>query len=586
MPSLEDYQGLRAVLLTRVSTPQQEEMYGHTWQEMQIREKLIEPLGLRLNEERHIIRDTYSGLDYRYREALDKILVMAERGEFDVLCMEVLDRGLGRKALAREIYRMQLRELGVRILTTDPSDHADDDSLEGLVMRFMRGYKAEEEVKDFVRRSRGGKRAKATGNKEKGIPPRIVGTGQRIYGYKYILNEKGRRIGYELNMEVMLTDADGTEWTEVKVVIFIFESVANGLSHKAIAKILNEKGIPSPYAAKGLKRKGMIGTPEWLVSTINKILNQSAYWGECRFFRTSNLFGEKTPGKKETPRRKTSVSEQISVSVPAIITRELAEEARARAKRNKNVSTRNNHNPQHALLRAGLIRCGHCGGNLTTHPHYKKLSNGDIALYINYQCQRAHIAIGRCEGCQIAASLVDIPAWECAVSIIKDPGEVDRRVNALLSDESFQVSQQRQKTMKALTDIRRKQTNLRKELSDLIQEGTLDKGTREYLHGQLQVLVKQEEDTRKELADEEAIQKRYNKLQQKLSEFHLRCAEWREELSDPQFTPPHKFKRDACEYFGITAIVYRNGHEPRFEIYPDPPSIVSLLSSSAAAESN
>src|SRR6266568_5465002 len=183
MPSLEDYQGLRAVLLTRVSTPQQEEMYSHTWQEMQIREKLIEPLGLRLNEERHIIRDTYSGLEYRDREALDKILVMAERGEFDVLCMEVLDRGLGRKALAREIYRMQLRELGVRILTTDPSDHADDDSLEGLVMRFMRGYKAEEEVKDFVRRSRGGKRAKATGNKEKGIPPRIVGTGQRIYGY-------------------------------------------------------------------------------------------------------------------------------------------------------------------------------------------------------------------------------------------------------------------------------------------------------------------------------------------------------------------------------------------------------------------
>ncbi len=586
MQTPQDYQGLRAVLLTRVSTPQQEEMYGHTWQELQIREQLIEPLKLRLNEERHIIRDTYSGLDYRYREALDKILLMAERGEFDVLCMEVLDRGLGRKALAREIYRMQLKELGIRILTTDPSDHADDDSLEGLVMRFMRGYKAEEEVKDFVRRSRGGKRAKATGNKEKGIPPRIVGTGHRIYGYTYVLNEKGKRVGFTLNTDVILVEADGTEWTEVKVVVFIFESVAKGLSHRAIAHILNEKGIPTPYVAKGLKRKGMVGTPEWLLSTINKILNQSAYWGECRFFRTVSLFGEKAPGKKETLRRKTSMSEQISVSVPAIISRELADEAKARAKRNKDVSTRNNHQPQQALLRAGLIKCGYCGGNLTAHRHFITLSNGGSSLHIDYQCQRAHFASKRCEGCQIAASQVDVAAWECALAIIKDPGELDRRVEALLADESFQASEQRQKGLKALTEIRRKQTNFRKQLSDLIQEGVLDKGTREYLNGQLQMLVKQEEDAKKELADEEAIQKRYNKLEQKLLEFHQRCAEWREKLDDPQFIPPYDFKRDACEFFGITVIAYRKGHEPRFEIYPDPPSIVSLLWSSAAAARN
>jgi DNA invertase Pin-like site-specific DNA recombinase len=577
-PDPSEYMGLRALLLTRVSTPTQEEMYGHTWQEMQIREKLIEPLGLRLDEERHIIRDTYSGLDYRYREALDTILDMAQRQEFDVLCMEVLDRGLGRKALAREIYRMQLKELGIRILTTDPSDHADDDSLEGLVMRFMRGYKAEEEVKDFVRRARGGKRAKATGTKEKGIPARIVGTGQRIYGYTYVLDGKGKRVGFTLNHEVVRVDEDGVEWTEVKVVIFIFESVAHGVSYKTVARILNEKGIPTPYVSKGMKRKGMIGTPMWLVSNIHKIIRQSAYIGEYRCFRTVNLFGEKIPGKKGTPRRKTSVSEQIIVAVPAIITRELAEEAQARAKRNKDVATRNNHHPRHALLRAGLVKCGECGGNLTASGHYRKLSNGDITIDVNYQCRRAHMATGRCEGCQIAAHLVDIPAWECAVAIIKDPGELDRRVNALLKDKSFQASQERQKTMKALTDIRRKQTNFRKQLSDLMQEGKLDKGTREYLNGQLQVLTQQEEDARKELADEEAVQKRYQKLQQKIVEFHKRCEEWREILDDPQFTPPYQFKRDACEYFGITAIVYRNGHKPRFEIYPNPPSIVSLLS--------
>src|ERR1700749_3668310 len=66
------YRGLRAVLLTRVSSPGQE----HAAQERVVRRKLIEPLGLLLDEERHLIHDTYTGLEYRYREALDTILRM------------------------------------------------------------------------------------------------------------------------------------------------------------------------------------------------------------------------------------------------------------------------------------------------------------------------------------------------------------------------------------------------------------------------------------------------------------------------------------------------------------------------------
>jgi hypothetical protein len=106
-PDYEKYRGLRALLLTRVSTYSQ----SHNAQERVIREKLIEPLGLQLDEERHVIHDTYTGLEYRYRAALDDILCMAERREFDVLCLDVLDRGLGRKGVSREVFRGQLREL-------------------------------------------------------------------------------------------------------------------------------------------------------------------------------------------------------------------------------------------------------------------------------------------------------------------------------------------------------------------------------------------------------------------------------------------------------------------------------------------
>src|SRR5260370_33772989 len=128
-----------------------------------------------------VIHDTYTGLEYQYREALDRILRMAEAGEFDVLCMDVLDRGLGRMAIARELYRMQLRDFDIHILTTETSDHSDDDSFEGQAARLRKGLKAEEEVLDMVRRSRNGRRQKALGNPEEDIPPQVVGDGPPLY---------------------------------------------------------------------------------------------------------------------------------------------------------------------------------------------------------------------------------------------------------------------------------------------------------------------------------------------------------------------------------------------------------------------
>lgn len=129
-----DYRGKRALMLLRVSTPGQEEKYGLPSQEKEVREKLIEPLQLRLDELQHVIRDTYTGLEFKERPALTRILNMAQRHEFDLLVMDVLDR-LGRRGIEREIYRLQLRENGVRILTTDPSDYADDDTMVGELVQ-------------------------------------------------------------------------------------------------------------------------------------------------------------------------------------------------------------------------------------------------------------------------------------------------------------------------------------------------------------------------------------------------------------------------------------------------------------------
>src|SRR5436309_1566783 len=81
--------------------------------------------------------------------------------------------------------------------------------------------------------------------------------GARLYGYMYLLDDNGGRVGLELNHEVILVDEDGTKWTEVHVVVFIFKSAAEGIAIRKIARMLNDKGIPPPAVAKGQKRRKM-----------------------------------------------------------------------------------------------------------------------------------------------------------------------------------------------------------------------------------------------------------------------------------------------------------------------------------------
>ena len=102
--------------------------------------------------------------------------------------------------------------------------------------------------------------------------------------------------------------------------------------------------------------------------------------------------------------------------------------------------------------------------------------------------------------------------------------------------------------------------------------------SKEYLTGELNLLADKEEEALKALANEQALQEKYIKLQQRIAEFHQQCQAWREKLANPQFLPSYKFKRDACEFFGITVIAYRHGHTPPFDTEARPPSIVSLLS--------
>ena len=569
------YRGMRGLLLTRVSTEEQAKKYSHDAQERKIRQLLIEPLGIRImDEERHIVHDTYTGLEYRYRQALEDILEMAEHGEFDVLLMDVLDRGLGRKALARELYRMQLIELGVRMLTTDPSDHADDDSLEGQIIRFHKGIKAEEEVKDLVRRTSEGRRQKALGNAEKGIPGKIVGNSTRLYGYCFIVDEHGDRIGYELNVSVVYKEADGTEWSEVTVVRFIFEFAADGISIRQICKILNQKGIPSPFVTKGMKHRKVTEPPNWQPQVIGRMLKNTAYFGEYRQFRTAP--SDRKPGGKKTARRKTTKDEQVVLLIPAIVTKELFEKAQLKTSQNKQLATRNNQTSKDSLLRGGFAKCGYCGTTLRVFRKCETRKSGKEVAYFSYNCSRPYNAVDQCKGCSIPVDMLDAAAWEEAVKVIRDPTELDREIADLIQQNS--PKQQRLRAIKTLNDILKEEQNYRANLAKELKKKTLSERTIAFLQKELTDLEQQEQEARKNLADEQTMQQKQEKLQQRIAEFHQQCQQWREKIDDPGFTPTFKFKHDAILFFGITATVWKVDHRPRFLFHKDSPEIVELLS--------
>jgi site-specific DNA recombinase len=560
------YRGMRALLLTRVSTPEQEKMYGHIWQEMEIRKKLIEPLGLRLNEARHIIRDTYSGLDFKSREALIRILEMAERGEFDVLCMEVLDRGLGRKALAREIYRMQLRELGVRVLTTDPNDHADDDSLIGEMIRMWKGHKAEEEIVDFVRRTMGGKHAKVEGMQKDGTigQKKLIGCGSDLYGYAYTLSAQGRNEMYILNLEVIFIDSDGGIWTEIAVVGVMFAFAEIGITIRRIARFLNEKGIPSPRGKR------------WSKTTVGRMLRNTAYKGEHAAFATRGL--PKVRGRRTAPRVPTSPEEQVIVPIPAIIREEQFAAVQTRLVKNKQRATRNAQHPYKGLLRGGLARCAQCGATLyiqVRRGRYAGKTGTDVDE-IRYQCTNYGGTGGPCKGCSISARMLDEVAWQKAIEIMRDPTKTEQKIRAALAE--VKSGAQRAKAVKQVEEIRRRQQALRKDLSRLSQEEKLDKGTQEHLLGDLHRLSIREEEAQRELDDAQLLQEKYQKLEQRIVEFYEKCTQWRAKIDDPEFITSYDFKRDACEFFGITAIVRKSDQHPRYEITDGPPHIMSLIS--------
>lgn len=317
----------RVALYARVSTARQEQEETIDSQLAEVRQR-IEADGAVLTSSKTYVDEGYSG-SLLERPSLDAMLDAAKNKEFDVLYIYDLGR-LSRQLSHLLIVIEQLEKYDCEIISLhERITGTPEDKFLLQIMGSMHEY----ERAKIAERFRRGKMYKAKSGKIVGYNP--------PYGYRY-RKETGEFEIYK---------------PEAFVVRQIFEWVGNeGLSTYKVIKRLHDQGIMPP------KQKDEY----WTRSPIARLLNNETYFGKHHFNKSESILPRyhlKASSKyrkiQKTGRRIRARDEWIEFDVPAIITKELFDKARAQINRNAKFNPKNR---KHQYLLTSLIKCT-CGAN-------------------------------------------------------------------------------------------------------------------------------------------------------------------------------------------------------------------------------
>ncbi len=320
----------RAAIYTRVSTAGQEEDGSSLGtQEARCRQYAAER-GYTV-EEAHVYRETHSGLELWQRRQLTTLREAVRRHEVEVVVAYAIDR-LSRDPVHLGVIISEAEYAGVPVeFVTEPLDDTD----EGQLVRYIRGYAAKVEHEKIKERAMRGKLAR-------------VQSGRLMPGCRV-------RYGYRWRDETR-SSLEPDEPT-ARVVRRIFREALEGVPLRSIAARLTADGIPT---ATG-------GSPVWRHSSVVQILTDPLYTGQAAGFRHQK---QGQSGRKRQGRYRPE-EEQIAMpagTVPALVDAEAFNDVQRQLQRNKERAARNNRNPEGALLRGGLVRCAYCGNSMIVLP--------------------------------------------------------------------------------------------------------------------------------------------------------------------------------------------------------------------------
>jgi len=379
----------RAAVYCRVSTGKQVEGASLDTQEQFCRE-YAERQGYAVDPAL-VVREVYTGEELWDRPKLAMLRDEVRRRNVDILIAYAVDR-LSRDPVHLMVVLSEAEHAGAAVeFVTEPVD----DTPEGQLIRFVKGYAAKIEHAKIRERTLRGRRARVEHGK-------IHNSGTELYGYRRD-RERGVRLIHE---------------EEARIVRRIFAEVVAGKPMRTIAADLNREGVPSPAAGKRTFTPEGGKSPRWGTTALHRILTNPEYKGEPFVWRYQSARTKTGPrGVDRHPSQWLRMPEGVT---PAIVEPATWEAARARRETNRGEATRNEARPY--LLR-GFAYCAVCGVRLS--PQREK------GTYLVYRCGSRDMARGACGGKRVPGDKLEAWAWEQVEAVLNRPeivaAEVERQ---------------------------------------------------------------------------------------------------------------------------------------------------------------
>ncbi len=384
---------MRATVYARVSTEDQEREGTSLESQLEACRRKAQELGYEAPEDK-LILETYSGLTLD-RPKLSVLRHWVRDKEINAIIVYSTDR-LSRDPVHLLLLAEECEKAGIALVfVTEPLDN----SMEGQLLGFVRGWASKLEAAKIRERSMRGKRTRA----EKGRLP--SGTGRKLYGYDYL---PGKGIGEGIRY----VNEQETKWVR-EMYQWLVE---DHLTVNAITRRLRALGVPPPYGKF------------WIRQTVYRILTNPAYIGRTYAFTRDYV----EPERRRNPvskRKKTGVvwkprSEWVEIpnATPAIISEELFEAAQKILRRNKQLATRNAKRP---YLLSGYIFCTHCGRRYQGYVK-KWRDNGKPSEQCYYRCGGSQTIVNPdpCDNRQLHAPNIEKAIWKQIEAFLCEPETV------------------------------------------------------------------------------------------------------------------------------------------------------------------
>ncbi|HEV2121149.1 MAG TPA: recombinase family protein, partial [Chloroflexota bacterium] len=474
-------------------------------------------------DESHVYREVHTGTELWTRPQLIKLREAIRARAIDVVVVYAIDR-LSRDPVHLGVILSEADHAGVLVeFVSEPLD----DSPEGQLIRFVRGYAAKIEHEKIKERTLRGKRARLEAGK--------------------LLHGKRPAFGYQWNADHTAYEPDPST---APVLRRIFALLAGGETLRGTANRLNAEGIVPPS-----------GQLPWRATLIHYIATNPRYIGQAIGWRTVEIRDKQTGKRNNLPRPE---AEQILLpegTIPALVTPELFEAVQARLRLNQRAATRNNRNPEASLLRGGYVLCGYCDHVMSVHTTRPK--GQEITIY---RCNRN--AAGGTTDCHhgIAIHLLDGAVWERVSSVLRNPALVAAELERL--QEADPDAADLEAVERRLTAVVREQRNYVENL------GKVTGPAAALIAEKINALEVQREQL---TGDRDTVLAR-SEARQRAREQLGSIEAWCRNVAANLGTLTYEEKRLALDALGVQAKVWHKSHTPRYTITANIPLDVPIVS--------